>query len=265
MANVRTILTLLDYTPTASEANANFPVANLEDYAHPFRPWKATQQGSLVNVTLDFGSGNTLSGLAADPGILINPVNFTSIKLQANSVTTNWTTPPWSQSVTIGKDRWSGRYKTFLRFADLSAVAVAYRYVNVQIQAVASADLLPYRIGMIAVGQIVEWSVNPSGELERTRHDPVRVAEFPGGGRELSKIGEPAVILRYPRRLYSTPALNEQLDLLDLGLDRHFVIWDASIVGGSEAGYLVRRTDLMPLNQKFLSFHEGELLLREVT
>jgi len=265
MANVRTILSFLDYTPTASEADALFPVTNLALYTVPFRPYKATQQGSLVNVTLDLGSGNTLSGLAANPGIFLNPVNFTSIKLQANSVTSDWTTPPWTQSVTIAKDRWSGRYKAFLRFADLDAAAVAYRYINVQIQAVASVDALPYRIGEIIVGQIVEWSINPSGQPERVRHDHVRVSEFLDGGREVAKIGEPAMAFSYSRKLYSLMALNEQLDLNDLGLDQPFVLWDAALGNGSQDGFIVRRTEAMPLSQRFLSFNDGQLALREVT
>jgi hypothetical protein len=53
MANVRTILSRLSYVPTATQADASFPVTALSDAGHPFRPWKAMASGGLVNVTLD--------------------------------------------------------------------------------------------------------------------------------------------------------------------------------------------------------------------
>lgn len=265
MPNSRTILSFLDYTPTATEADANFPVTNLTLYAHPFRPWRATQHSVIVNVTLDFGIGNTLSGLAADPGIFLNPVNFTSARIQGNNVTTDWMTPPWDQAITISKDRWSGRYKGFWRLADLNAAAFAYRYLNVRILSQVSVDSLPYRIGEIIIGQIIEWSINPSGQPERTRRDHTRRSDFLDGGQEVAKIGEPAMAFSYPRKLYSLTALNEQLDLLDRGLDQLFVIWDEQLMNGSQDAFLVRRVDLMPLGQRFISFTEGQLVLREVT
>lgn len=264
MANVRTILTFTDYTPTATSEQTQFPATALKNYRKPFQPWKATSYGSIVDVTLDFGSGNTLSGLAADPGIFLNPVNVASVRIQGNS-TSSWTAPPWDQLVTISKDRHNGRYKGFWRLADLNVAAFAYRYLNIRIPAQTSLDVLPYRIGDVIVGPVVEWSINPSGQPQRKRADVVRSVDLQGGSQEVSKLGEPAIYLTYPRKLYSTTALNEQLDLLDLGLDQPFVIWDAALGNGSQDAYLVRRSEAMPLSQIYLQYSEGQLVLREVT
>lgn len=264
MARVRTILSFTDYTPMATSEQAQFPATALKNYRKPFQPWKATSSGSTVDVTLDFGPGNTLAGLAADPGIVLNPVNIASVRIQGNS-TPSWSTPPWDQPVTINKDRQNGRYKGFWRLADLDPAALAYRYLNIRIPAQTSIDSLPYRIGDVIVGPIIEWSVNPLYDTQRKRGDVVRSIDLQGGGQEVSRIGEPSVTLTYPRSLWTTTELNEQLDVLDLGLDQLFVVWDAGLGNGSQDTYLVRRVEAMALSQKFLQYHDGTLVLREVT
>ena len=264
MANVRTILSFTDYTPTATSAQSQFPVTALKNYRKPLQPWKAAAYGSTVDVTLDFGSGNTLSGLAADPGIFLNPVNVASVRIQGNS-SSSWATPPWDQPVTISKDRENGRYKGFWRLADLSASAFTYRFLNIRITAQTSVDVLPYRIGDVIVGQIIEWTINPLYGTQRKRGDVVRSVDLQGGSQEVSKLGEPIVYLNYPRSLFNATEINEQLDLLDLGLDQPFVIWDPGLGNGSQDAYLVRRIEAMPLTQTFLQFYEGQLALREVT
>ena len=264
MANVRTILSLLAFTPSATSTDANYPVANLSDIVHGLRPYRAALSGAIVDITLDWGSGHTLSGLAADPAIFLNALNVTSVRIQGNS-TPSWSSPPWDQPVTISKDREVGRYKGFWRLADLTAAAHAYRYTNIRIPAQSTVDGGNYSIAGICVGQMAEWSRNPNYGAERTRTDRARTVELLGGGVEVARLGDPAMVLRYPRVFSSLTSLNEQLDLLDLGLDQPCVIWDATLGNGSQDAYLVRRTEAMPLKRDYIQYDSGQLVLREVT
>lgn len=263
MANTRLIQVFVTYTPTATSENASFPATNLLLYGHPFRPWKALVATGIVDVTLDFGSGNTLSALAANPGLLLYPVNFTSARIQANS-SVSWGSPPWDQPVTIAKDPFTGRYKGFWHLADLSAVALAYRYLNIRIPSQVPVDGAVYRIGTIVVGQVIELSVNPNAPLVRDREDPAIITEFMDGGREINEMGEPVLDLALPRKLYSAAALTEQLSTVDLGIGAPFVIWDAAL-NASQYAWLVRRQGRAQTRQLFLNTHEGDLALREVT
>jgi len=263
MANTRLITSFLNYTPSATSEDPSFLAANLEVYGHPFRPWKATVATGIVDVTLDFGAGNTLSGLAADPGIFIYPTNVTSIRIQGNS-SLSWESPPWDQLVTINKNRESSRYKGFWRLADLNVAAFAYRYLNIRIPSQTPVDGLAYRSGDVVVGQVTELSVNPSAPVIRNRLDPSLRVEFPDGGVEVLEMGESVIELSFPRHLFDTTELIEALDLDGLGVGALFVYWDA-IHGGSEDAWLVRRSGPSRMSQPWVTVHEGELALREVT
>jgi len=263
MANTRLITSFLNYTPSATSEDSTLPVSNLEVYGHPFRPWKALVATGIVDVTLDFGVGNTLSGLAADPGIFLYPTNVASLRIQGNS-SLSWGSPPWDQAVTVNKNRDSGRYKGFWRLADLNVAAFAYRYLNIRILSQTPVDGLVYRIGDVVVGQVTELSVNPSAPVVRNRLDPSLPVEFLDGGREVLEMGEAVIELSFPRHLFDTTELNEALDLDGLGVGALFVYWDA-IHGGSEDGWLVRRSGPPRMSQPWVTVHEGELALREVT
>lgn len=269
MAMFRRLTSLLPYTPSATSEDPSFLASNLELYGHPFRPWKALVATGIVDVTLDFGVGNTLAGLAADPGLFLYPLNVTSLRIQGNTVTTDWVTPPWDQAVTVNKDRWTsgpdlGRYKGFWRLADLNAAAFAYRYLNIRIPSQTPVDGLPYRIGVAVVGHAPELVTNPRFPIGRSLDDPASRVEFLDGGREILEMGERALELRLPRVLASDAALNEQLDLDALGISAPFVIWDGAL-GGSQDAWLVRRSERATYEQGYTTFHEGELILREVT
>lgn len=263
MANTRLITSFLGYTASATSADANFPATNVSIYGHPFRPWKALVATGIVDLTLDLGVGKTLSALAADPGLFLYPTNVTSVRIQGNS-SLSWGAPPWDQLVTIAKDRLTGRYKGFFRLADLNAAAFAYRYLNLRIPSQTPVDGLPYRIGMVAVGNVTELSVNPSSPVVRNRLDPALTVDFLDGGREVMEMGEPVVELSLPRHLFDTTELNEALDIDALGLGLPFVYWDA-IMGTTDSGWLVRRQAPPRMSQPWVTVHEGELALREVT
>lgn len=263
MPNTRLITDFLDYTPSATSEDPSFLAANLKVYSHPFRPWKATVATNVVDVTLDFGVGNTLSGLVADPGLLIFPTNISSVRIQGNSIL-SWATPPWDQLVTIAKDRFDGRYHGGFRLSDLNVNPFAYRYLNLRIPSQVPVDGLVYRMGLIAVGNITEWSVNPNAPLGRPRDDPALTVEMIDGGVEVLEMGEPFLRFQLPRHLYSAAALNEHLDLAALGVGRIFVYFDAAL-NNSQSVWPVRRFGPSETRQLFLNTHEGELALRQVT
>lgn len=261
MANFRFILSPLDYTPAATSADSNYPVTNLEDYGHLRRPWKAAVATGIVNVTLDFGAGNTLNSLAADPGIFLDDLNVTSLRIQGNSVTTDWVTPPWDQAITVAKDEQVMRYKDFRRLADLNAAAFAYRYLNIRIPSQTPTDALTYRLSRAFVGQILELTVNPSSGSGATRRDERVDTKFLDGGIERSEMGEPYVELAFPRPLPSEASRSEQHQVENVLTP--FVMWNAAR-GGTQDASIVIRMDDAEMRQTFLHAYETHWGFREV-
>ncbi len=266
MANWRFITypSMLAYTPSASSENSTYPVTNLNVLDNLQRVYKATGSGSLVNVTLDVGTGNTVSGLAATPGIFLDWANFASIKIQGNSVTTDWTTPPWNQAVTLNAEHWTGRRHGFWKLSELNAAAFAYRYLNIQIQAQSSDDAAAYFLSRVVLGSITEWTVNPSTSIQRRVERPKNSTARLDGSVQITQLGMAYMTVTAPRKLPSVTALNEQLDLDAVSLDP-VVLWDAALGGGSEAAWLMQQADPATLSQTFTTFHEGQMTLREVT
>lgn len=261
MANFRFILTPLDYTPTATSSNGLYPATNLADYGHLLRPWKAAVATGIVNVTLDFGVGNTLSGLAANPGIFIDDANVASIRIQGNSVTTDWVTPPWDQAVTVAKDEQVMRYKDFRRLADLNVAAFAYRYLNIRILSQTPTDAANYRIARVFVGTILDLTANPGYDSGATRRDERIDTKFMDGGIERSLMGEPYVELAWPRRLPSETARSEQHQIEDVLTP--FVMWDAGR-GGTQDAWMVSRMDDAEMKYTFLHRYDTHWGFREV-
>ena len=252
MANVRVITSLLDYTPTASSEDSTFPVTNLLLVGHLRRPWKATTSGAIVNVTLDLGAGNTLSALAADPGIFLDDVNVTSLRIQGNSVTTDWVTPPWDQAITVAKHKGVARYKDFRRLADLNVAAFAYRYLNIRFPAQSTTDGAVYRIGRAPVGHAPELATNYRYDSDDQINEAHVVTPYLDGGGEYNIMGPPLMTARLQRRLPSATAIDEQWDLDALGIGTPFVLWDAGL-GGTQDGWLVRRTAPSVMQRRYLN------------
>lgn len=260
MANFRFILNPLTYTPIATSADSNFPATNLSVLYPLERRWQATVATGIINITLDFGSA--LTGLAANPGIFIDDLNVTSIRIQGNSVTTDWVTPPWDQAVTIAKDEQVMRYKTFLRLADVNAAAFGYRYLNIRILSQTPTDAANYRIARVVVGQILELTANPSYDSGAIRHDERIETRFLGGGIERLEMGEPYVALTWPRLMPSEIARSEQHQIEDVLTP--FVLWDAGR-GNSQDAWLLWRIDDAEMKTTFLHFFDTHWGFREVT
>jgi len=257
MPNFRVMTSLLGYTPSATSADANWPVTNLALYLRLTKKWAATVATGVVDVTFDLGSGNTLSGLAADPGIFIDDVNVTAIKIQANS-SSSWGTPPWDQAVTIGKDDWVQRRKGFWRFADLNVDAVAYRYVNVRILSQTPTDAANYRISRVALGQITELLINPLYDPERSFVDPSIKTEMFDGGEEHNSMGPRRFEAQYKRQLFGEAELAQELAIQAITPGTPFVIWDSSRTS-SQYAWMVRRTQEPAYRESFMEQHEGAI------
>lgn len=264
MANFRYVPTLLSYTPTADSADSSWPITNLSVLSDLAAKWQATVATGIVNVTLDFGSGNTLSGLAANPAILIDDCNVASLRIQGNSVTTDWVTPPWDQAITVAKHKGVGRYKDFRRLLDLSASAFAYRYLNIRILSQTPTDGANYCIGRVGVGQIVEPVMNPSYDSVLTIDQMVRDTEQEHGGWQPNIMGEPFARMVFPQRLASTAGRDDFWDLDALvGRGVIFMVWDAS-EGGTQDGWFMRRVSPSELTKEFNAYYRTARQLREV-
>jgi hypothetical protein len=264
MANFRYIPTLLSFTPTADSADSNWPATNVNVLSDLSAKWAAAVATGIINFTLDFGVGNTLSGLAANPAIGVDDCNVTSLRIQGNSVTTDWVTPPWDQAITVAKHKGVGRYKDFRRLLDLSASAFAYRYLNIRIVSQTPTDGENYRIGRVGVGQIVEPVMNPSYDSVLTIDQMVRDTELEHGGFQPNIMGEPFARMVFPQRLASVAARDDYWDF-DAMIGRGVIcmVWDAS-EGGTQDGWFMRRVSPSELTKEFNAYYRTSRQLREV-
>lgn len=251
MANFRMMLAPLTVTPTATSADSNWPVTNVNILTNLAKKWAAAVATGVVDVTLDLGVGNTLSGLAADPGIFLDDLNVTSIKIQANA-TNSWASPSWEKSVTVGKHKGVSRYKGFWRFADLDAAAVAYRYVNVRILSQTPTDGANYRMSRAVLGNITELTANPSYGMSYGRERAVDVTKMADGGVEVNLLGEPYWVATFQGVLPSTTARDQHWDINAIGEGEPFVLWDAS-EGASQDAWMMIRIDQAPLVKEYLN------------
>lgn len=263
MASFRVVTSLVSYTPTATSENATYPATNLNLYGHLFRPWKASVQSAVVDVTLDFGSGSTLAGLATNPGILFDDCNITSATIGGNTVTTSWGAPPWNQAISFNQELWVRRRKGFFRLAALSASVFSYQYLNLRIPAQAGTDAGVYRIGRIAVGPITELLADPLYNIVRRVVDPLVTTEFLDGGHEVIELGNRRYEMEAERETVGSAELAEELAIQAVTRGASFLLWDAQL-GGTEHAWMFRRTEHPSVTESFLEFYRGRWVFREI-
>ena len=257
MANFRFMLAPLTVTPTATSADSNWPVTNLNVLTDLAKKWAATVATGVVDVTFDFGSGNTFSGLAADPGIFLDDLNVTAIKLQANS-SASWSSPPWTQDVTVARCGETQRYKGFWRLADLSAVAVAYRYINVRITSQTPTDAANYRMSRAYLGSVTEMLHNPEYDFDYRLDQAVDVTELAHGGSEENLMGPRRIIVVGKRTISGAAELTQEHIIQAINPGEPVVLWDASYGGGlSQSAWLVKRVEMPSKSIRFLDLYDA--------
>jgi len=263
MANFRLVTSLLIYTPTADSADTNYPVTNVAVYANLLRAWKASVATGVGNVTLDCGPGYPFAGLAADPGLLLDDVNFTAAKIQGSTVT-SWTSPPWNQAIVLSQDGFTRRYKNFSRLADLSTTPFSYQYLNIQISSQTPTDGGNYRIGRIPVGPITELLGNPLYPVQRKTVDPIIQTQLLDGSTEISLMGARYFELSFQRELVGSAELSQELGIQAVTPGTNVIVWDSAL-GTPASAWLMRRIQDPSIQESFLDQYTEPWLFRETT
>lgn len=133
-------------TISASGSAAGFPAGNIA-LLDPGLIWKAdaftNPAGAWLKV--DFGSAQAVAGL------FLNNANFLTATWQGNA-TDSWTTPSFSQSLTLGTDR-AGKVKGF--FSPVAAFNYQYMRLFIPYQTLASGTL-PTLGNLIAGATVIE-------------------------------------------------------------------------------------------------------------
>lgn len=148
------ILTTFETLPTitASTSNAQYPVSNIAQI-DPGRVWQPTTFTAPAPawIVVDYGSAKSLTDL------FLNNCNFTSATIQGND-TDSWTTPAFSQAVTLAKDDCQVRKGYF------TLTAFNYRYLRILItfQTLDNSATYPF-IGNLITGtattlKVSEWA-----------------------------------------------------------------------------------------------------------
>jgi hypothetical protein len=180
MGNFTFGYTLVDYTPTASSEDSNYPIANIKDYAHLKRHFRS-QVATEVTIVLDFVSAKVVQVM------LLDDVNFADVYIQGNA-TNVWDTPSFSQQYTISKDAETQRY----RLCEI-LTGFNYQYMRIKIPAQTPVDgLSVFRIGRIAcMTSKIEFTDNPSFPYRHSASypEPLEV-KFPSGGDEQVEQGD---------------------------------------------------------------------------
>lgn len=263
MANYRLIYyaDTLAPTITATSADSSYPVTNLNiDELRKF--YKAMVSGSVVDVTVDVGSGNTVSGLLAVPGIFIDWSNFASITIGGNS-TSSWASPPWSAAATLSVDECTGRRKGFWKLSELNAATFAYRYLNIRIAAQSTDDGLTYFLSRVKLGSITELGVNFAYEPERGLKEAREVTPLLDGGTQVTELGDDRMTITFPHISRDEASLTEMLRMVRYSKDP-FVLWDAGLGGGSQNAWLMRRLEESRQRQRFNAMHNSQISFVEV-
>ena len=260
----RTVSSFQTFTASATAADPVFPITYISSYPYsPFRPWKSSSLAGQVDVTLDFGSGQTLASLVNSPAIFIDNTNIASLLVQGNTVTTSWGAPPWQAGVGVQTELYGGQRRLAVQLSDLSAAAFSYRYLNLRINSQAPSSGTQYQIGTILIGGVQNLVADPVYPAVRERIDPIASIDYPDGGREVLSLGQARVKLNFQTDAVGSAELAGLLAIDKLGRHRPFLFWDATTSGTADA-WLVRRADSRPWTERFLTQYEGPWTLEEV-
>lgn len=173
---------------TGSSQDANYPDDNIAEPQIPFIPWRTGALGSQ-NVVIDFGSARKIEI------IIFNRTNFASVTIQGNAAN-SWGSPSFSQAITIGRNRLTGRYQHGEVLSGFN-----YRYLRPLIaDPGALGGETYYLLGGLWAGPMheaprrMDWQVT-----ERVLEPSEDVAAASGEAVQHLILGEPWVRLTIPR------------------------------------------------------------------
>ncbi|MFH2129768.1 MAG: hypothetical protein ABIK68_05280 [bacterium] len=161
---------------SARTANASYPVTNVaiwDSLVQHFRADDALANDWLLKI--DFTAATPVAAL------FINHCNFDSITIQGNA-TDVWTSPSFTSTVSISKDRYVGRYKAFI-----ALTAFNYRYLRLFIptgETPTGGEGYWFVSSVIPVSATTEFSLSMDYPYARGAGKPFKDNEFPSGKKE---------------------------------------------------------------------------------
>jgi hypothetical protein len=162
-----------------SSEQSYYPATNLADWAHPGRPWRATDAvNNTTYVGYNFGVATSLAS------VVVHNVNMATVTVQHSTNGAAWTT---DVGVGLLQDGLDGYYKAYV-----SLTAWNYQYLRVLAGTNTLTDNSATMMvgGVIPLTSVTTWNNNPGFPYDMT---PLRAtlgdAEFASGGREPIAVG----------------------------------------------------------------------------
>lgn len=236
MARLSTTNLVATATLTSSTEHATYTDANLASPQRPFLPWRSTAITESW-VKADFTTAQQLDLVA------IVAANVGTVRVEANS-TDAWTAPPYSQTVYVSPNPWTGRYQRVV------SPGVAYRYLRILIPAQTPVDGAAYfSLGGLWAGAALTlpalWRIG-------LRHTAILPQELVGpahrGWSQRLRRGEPRVKITGELPARAGAASPGDGDSLEAWLIAQRLLWAADYgfldlgVDDPSQGYVVRPT-----------------------
>lgn len=245
-------------TIVGSTENENFPASYAAEPQSPFLPWRTTALGDQ-SLVIDFGAQTAVTLL------LLIRTNFASATIQGNA-TDSWTSPAFSQAVTIARNPFNWRYQHGVVLSGFS-----YQYMRVLIPSQTPVDGAgAYILGGVWAGATVRPPMNPRADVVFETLQPFKdVGPDDDAWRERLYLGEPLVRMRMTRLARVTrlsPGLDDQLqqwseiDRQMYAADRFAMFLDA---GDPSQAYVVRGIHALTWDRRRLNVAEGRFELEE--
>lgn len=155
--------------------DAAYPAANMYDYKHARRKWKASAAGA-ISVVIDFGAAKAVT-------FFYLAGNFDYMKIEGNA-TDAWTAPSFTSLRDWPKDYKVGRYKCVTELSGFT-----YRYMRISVPAAA------IRVGTIAEIQtiffpatVLSFTNNPDFGYTTQVKEFVKKLEMEAGPQERTQL-----------------------------------------------------------------------------
>lgn len=240
--------------PTTTDTGVS--AANVADWAHPFRVWRATGFGSGNNLVIDFGVTTSVAA------VHIDNLNCSLITIQGNA-TNSWGSPSFSNAdVTVARDGRDGRYRLGYR----ALTSFNYRYMNIFTSQSSGIDGgVGLQVGTVACfSAVTQWTDSqPEFPLSWTAIDPCEEGEgFAGGGAEPVSLGNTYIEQSLTNANLEPAGISTMETVIGYGRSQLFLFYLND--GDTSHGYLVRRKGLVTMSRDSPGWWSyANILLRE--